>query len=107
MPTPSRNAKPPACALKKLGRMAEGTLRAAQKSTPSPEQKQRIEALLTAMVPPSWPEGENLRAVRAVAVLEGCHTPEARRLLETWAERVPDAWIADEAKRILGRLSGQ
>jgi WD40 repeat protein len=94
-------------ALRKLGWLADGTLRAALKNSPSPEQKQRIEALLTAMLPPGWPQGENLRTIRAVAVLEGSRTPEARRLLETWAKRVPDAWIADEAARALGRLSAR
>jgi WD40 repeat protein len=93
--------------LKKLGRVAEEPLRAALKNSPSPEQKQRIEALLTAMIPPSWPEGESLRAVRAVAVLEGCRTPKARRLLETWAKRVADACIADEAARALVRVPGR
>jgi WD40 repeat protein len=90
--------------VRELGRAAEGPLRQALKQAPTPEQVARIDALLAALEPPARLTGEDLRAVRAVAVLEACATTEARRLLAEWAERGTPPRLADEAARSLGRL---
>jgi WD40 repeat protein len=90
--------------VRELGRAAEGPLRQALKHGPSPEQVARIEALLASIEPPARVRGEDLRAVRAVAVVETCATPEARRLLTDWSERGSPPRLADEAARALGRL---
>jgi hypothetical protein len=89
--------------LAELGRAAERPLRQALKASPSPEQTKRIESLLASLDPPSLrARGEDLRAVRAVAVLEACATEEARRLLAEWAERGPPR-LSDEAARAVER----
>jgi WD40 repeat protein len=88
--------------LEELGRAAEDAVRRALKDDPAPEAKRRLEAALAALEPPTWPQGEDLRAVRAVAVLEGSATPEARRVLEAWAKRGPAVRVA-EASRALAR----
>jgi RNA polymerase sigma factor (sigma-70 family) len=85
--------------LEALGRTAEAPLRQALKDNPTPEQKRRIEALLSALEPSDRPRGKDLRAVRAVAILEQVNTPAARKVLETWAKRSPGTWLAEEAAR--------
>jgi WD40 repeat protein len=86
------------------GRRAEAPLRRALPDA-SPEQRRRIDDLLAALKPPTGrPRGEDLRAVRAVAVVEACNTPEARPLLDEWAERGPIVRLADEAARAVERL---
>jgi WD40 repeat protein len=87
--------------LKKLGRAAEAALRGALKSQPSLEQKQRLEALLSAPVTAAWPRGENLYAARVVAILEARPTRATRRVLHVWAQRAQDAWVAEQAARAL------
>lgn len=90
--------------VRELGRAAEDPLRQALRQGPSPEQVARIEALLAALDPPARLRGDDLRAVRAVAVLEMCGTPDARRLLAEWAERGTPPRLSDEAARAVGRL---
>jgi hypothetical protein len=90
--------------LRELGRAADGPLRQATKQNPSAEQLARIEALLAAHEPAVRPRGEDLRAVRAVAVLESIGTAEARKLLAEWAERGSPPRLADEAARAADRL---
>jgi WD40 repeat protein len=90
--------------VRELGRAAEGPLRQALKRAPSPEQVARIEALLAALEPPARLTGDDLRAVRAVAVLEACGTPPARRLLSEWAEHGSPPRLADEASLAAERL---
>jgi WD40 repeat protein len=86
-----------------LGRAAEEPMRRALKDGPTPEQKRRIEAALAALELPAWPQGEDLRAVRAVTILEGIGTAEAQRVMEGWAKRGPTVRVA-EASRALARL---
>jgi hypothetical protein len=50
------------------------------------------------------PRGDDLRAIRAVAVLEAIGTEEARRVLAEWADRGSPPRLADEAERALARL---
>ena len=90
--------------LRELGRAAEGPLRQALKRGPSPEQVARIEALLARLEPAARPRGDDLRAIRAVAVLEAIGTDEARRVLAEWVDRGSPPRLADEAERALARL---
>ena len=91
--------------LEELGRAAIMPLRQALKEKPSAEQVKRIETLLVELDPSGTrPRGDDLRAVRAVAVLEMCGTEEARELLSQWAERGPSPRLADEAARAVERL---
>jgi hypothetical protein len=90
--------------LRELGRAADGPMRQALKQSPSPEQRERIEALLAAHEPAARPRGDDLRAVRAVAIAEAIGTAEARKLLAEWAERGSPPRLADEAARAAERL---
>jgi hypothetical protein len=77
----------------------------ALKQKPSAEQLRRIETLLAEMdFAGTRPHGDDLRAMRAVAVLELCGTEEARQLLAQWAQRGPSARLADEAERAIDRM---
>jgi hypothetical protein len=59
--------------------------------------------VITQVGPPrAW-----LRAVRAVGILEGIATPEARQLLEAVASGEPDALPTTEARAALARLAKQ
>jgi hypothetical protein len=66
--------------------------------TASAEVKRRTQAALDV-----W-ERQQLRDVRAVEVLEGVATPDARRLLVDLAAGVPDARLTREAAASLARL---
>jgi WD40 repeat protein len=91
--------------LEQLGRAAIGPLRQALKDKPSAEQVKRIETLLSEFDPTNTrPRGDDLRAVRAVAVLEICGTDEAKKLLAQWAERGANPRLADEAAKAVERL---
>jgi hypothetical protein len=90
--------------LEKLGALAERPLREALQNQPSPEARQRIEALLTKLKDrPVTPE--RVRLWRLVEVLEHLVTPDARRLLEKLADETPDAQLSLEAKASLQRFS--
>lgn len=93
--------------LRELGRSAEGALRRALRRKPSPEQVARIEALLTGLQPTARPRGDELRAVRAVAVLESIGTDEARQLLRQCADRGSPPRLAEEARRAVDRLNAR
>jgi WD40 repeat protein len=93
--------------LRELGRAAEGPLRQALKRGPSAEQSARIEALLSGLEPVARPRGEDLRSIRAVAVVEYIGTDEARRLLAEWAEHGSPPRLADEGSRALERLKAR
>ena len=90
-----------------LGHAADSPLRDALKHAPSPEQFARIEALLAGLEPAARPRGEDLRATRAVAILEACGTDEARRLIADWAEKGSLPRLAEEACQALGRIKNR
>ena len=91
--------------LKELGRAAEQVLRQALDDDPTSEQKRRLTQLLDFPEPDSAPpKGEDLRAVRVVAILEAIRTTPARQLLEAWASRIPGEWLQEEASLALTRL---
>src|SRR5206468_6745945 len=84
--------------LKDLGHDAEPALRQRLKANPPLEERQRIDALLKALVQtplPLTPEG--LRDVRAVAVLARINSPEARRILQELSSGVEAAPLTSAA----------
>jgi WD40 repeat protein len=90
--------------LTKLGAVAEGPLRRALQDRPSLEARRRLETLLEKLKGLPIPS-TTVRGWRAVEVLEHLATPEARRLLEEWAEGEPEARLTREAKASLERLA--
>jgi hypothetical protein len=84
---------------------AEPALQEALK-TATPEVKQRIEQLLSALdatrrLPLA---GEILRGVRSIEILERVATPEAKTMLRVWAEQSAEVRLAAEARLALDRL---
>jgi RNA polymerase sigma factor (sigma-70 family) len=90
--------------LEQLGEAVEGDLRKAKEGTISLEQKRRIDALLKQLQGPE-PNSEQLRAIRAVAVLEQIGGEEARKLLAGLAAGAQKARLTREAKAALERLA--
>jgi len=89
--------------LGKMGESAAGRLREALKNNPSAEQRRRVEELL-ARLKNKGPDGESLRATRAVAVLERIGSKEAREVLNGLARGAPDAPLTRDARAALQRL---
>jgi hypothetical protein len=87
--------------LTEQGRQAVPALRAALAAGPSAEARQRIEALLAKSVTPN---GEPLRALRAVCALEWMGTAEAKEALRAVAGGAPAAAPTEAAAAALGRL---
>ena len=85
---------------------AEPALRKRLASKPSAEFQRQAERLLKQLESPTS-SPEVLRALRAVEVLEGIGTPDARRVLEGLTKGAPDARLTREAKAALGRLAGR
>ena len=90
--------------LEKLGLAAEPALRRALQAKPMPEVRRRAEQLLDKL---SVPSSQQLRAFRAVEVLESIGTPDAQEVLKAVAQGAPDARLTQEAKDSLGRLAGK
>jgi HEAT repeat protein len=88
--------------LERLGEEAAPALRKALASKPAPEVRRRIESILKKSRTLS---PETLLVVRAVEVLENIGTPEARELLKSLADGVPEAVLTQEAKASLERLA--
>jgi WD40 repeat protein len=89
--------------LRRLGDIASPALRAALLAGPSPEQRQRIEALLKVCEDPT--AGEPLRTIRAVAVLERAGTADSQRLLKNLASGPSGFRATREAAAALARLA--
>lgn len=92
-----------AARLRKLEDRAAGYLNEALKARPSLEMRRRVEELLKSLDEPA--SGAVLRALRAMAVLERIGTAEARQILKTLAQGMPEARVTQEAKASLERLS--
>lgn len=88
--------------LEKLGELAFPALRQALAAKPSLEMQRRIEQLLDKR---PGPHGEELRAWRALGVLENIGTPEARHLLEKVRDTAPWPRIRAEARSAAARLA--
>jgi WD40 repeat protein len=93
-----------AAELGKLGRLAEPALRDALRATPSPEVSRRAGELLERLAA-ARPTADEILAVRAVETAEWIATPEATKLLESWAAGAEGARLTAEAKAALGRLT--
>jgi hypothetical protein len=89
-------------ALASLGNAVVPELRRALKGKPSPEAARRLRQLLEGSE--GWP-AEELRAWRALEVLERIGTDEARQVLQGLADGPAGARLAQGAKDSLGRLS--
>jgi len=78
-------------------------LRESLKANPPLETRQRIELLLKgiAETPPKLTQDE-LRDLRAVAVLSRIQSPQARQILEALAKGVESAPLTNAAKAALG-----
>lgn len=89
-------------ALAGVGIVARPMLRHVLDDKPTLETRRRVERLLDALEEEQL-SGEELRAWRAVGVLERIDTAEARRLLEKLAKGTPGAWQTEAAKGSLFR----
>jgi WD40 repeat protein len=89
--------------LEDLAEAAEPALREALKTPLAEESRRRVERLLEKLDP--LKSAKRLRALRAVEVLEGIGSPEARRLLEELAAGIPNAQLTREARAALERLA--
>jgi WD40 repeat protein len=89
--------------LEALGESIRGMLQKALAGSPSPEVKRRLEVLLGRREAQP-PARELWRPLRALEVLEGIATPEARGVLKALAEGAPDARLTQEASETLRRL---
>jgi WD40 repeat protein len=92
--------------LEKVGAGAVPLLRQALAKKPTAEVRKQIETLLDALEGLS-PPAEELRALRAVQVLEGVGTAEARKALQALAEGWPAARQTQEARAALKRLASR
>jgi WD40 repeat protein len=93
-----------AAELAKIGELARPALEEALKKRPSAEVRRRVGDLLDRLKPTGESSAEDLRRRRAVEVLEGIGTPEAKQLLKEWAEGAPGTALTREAEAALGRL---
>jgi RNA polymerase sigma factor (sigma-70 family) len=82
-----------------------GELMAARDAAGSEEVRQRLTTILQS-APPAWPRlaADELRVVRAVALLEAVGSSEARRLLRDLAAGDTGAIVTREARAAVGRL---
>jgi hypothetical protein len=90
--------------LEKFGELAEFFLRKALEGKPSLDLRQRVEQLLT-KIQYGILSGEELRAWRAMEVLEHLGSAEAKQVLEKLARGAPGHRITEEAKASLARLT--
>jgi WD40 repeat protein len=92
--------------LERQGDRAEAALRRFLAGSPSLEAKRRAEALLDRVTGPVT-DLEQLRALRAVEVLERIGTPAARQVLEALGAGAQEARLTREARASLERLAGR
>jgi RNA polymerase sigma factor (sigma-70 family) len=85
-----------------IGELARPALEKALEGKPSLEVRRRVEQLLVSIEPANSPE--TLRVLRAVEVLEGIGTPEARRVLESLARGSEASRVTRDAKAALTRI---
>jgi RNA polymerase sigma factor (sigma-70 family) len=85
-----------------MGDATEPALRKVLSGKPSSEVRRRVEELLGKFDPANSPE--QLRGVRALEVLEGVGTPQAKELLTELAQGATKARLTREAKAALQRL---
>jgi WD40 repeat protein len=91
--------------LAELGEVAQPALTKALAKNPSVEASTKIKDLLRLL--DDAPQGDRLRFLRAMEVLEDIGSPEARRILKRLAGGDPAALLTREAKAALERLSAE
>jgi hypothetical protein len=90
--------------LEKLGPLARPALREVLAGRPSVEVRQRVNRLLEK--PDEFAQNaDTLRNWRAIEVLELLGTPAAREVLGKLAEGPPGAWLTEDARAAVQRLS--
>lgn len=89
-------------ALAELGRVVEGQLREARRTTTSAEVRRRAGMLLERLDAP--PSAVELRMIRMVQACELAATAEARELLRHLASGAPAALLTEDARAALERL---
>jgi RNA polymerase sigma factor (sigma-70 family) len=92
--------------LAKLGPVVEPALREVRRTTTSAEVRQRIDGLLDRLAG-AEPTSEEVLGVRAVEIAEWAATPEALKLLESWASGAATARLTTEAAAALTRLKNR
>jgi WD40 repeat protein len=92
--------------LARLGKRARPALVQALAGNPTLEMKRRAQGLLDKLGRQE-PHPEDLRAMRAVEILEHIGSAEARRFLETLARGSAEALLTLEARAALERLAGR
>jgi hypothetical protein len=90
--------------LAKLGPLAHPALQRALGNGPSLQAQQQIEKLLEKQVTGQSLTSDELRALRAVEVLERIGTPEARQVLAELAQGAEGSSLTREAKAACQRL---
>jgi RNA polymerase sigma factor (sigma-70 family) len=92
--------------LEKLGGQAEPAMRNALERSPSLEARRQIKQLMEKL---EWPIQTTaaMREFRSLEVLEYIGTDEARAVLRSLAEGIPETRLAREAKAALERLAHQ
>jgi WD40 repeat protein len=93
-------------ALIRAGRAAEDAVKKALANKPSAEAKSRLEQVLAKLTGSAGPNMEEVRAARAVEVLEKIGTPEARKVLEEVAKGA-DSQLTAEARSGLARVKAR
>jgi hypothetical protein len=92
--------------LKELGDAAEPALRKALQGDLPLETRRRLEAIRDALGG-AGKSGEQLRALRALKVLERIANQDAQNLLKQLAGGAAGAWLTEEAHATLQRLTRQ
>jgi WD40 repeat protein len=92
--------------LTKLGDLAGPALEGLLQRVTDLETRKRAQRLLAGLSSPRARSAEELRALRAVEVLERVGTPEAREALRSLGRGAPGARLTREALAALGRLGG-
>jgi WD40 repeat protein len=100
-----RNRETATRELRQLAEAAEPSLREALDRRPTPEARQRLEALLVSLEE-SATDKEHLQIARAIEVLERIDTPAARQVLAGLAKGAEGASLTRAAKGALRRSGG-
>jgi len=89
--------------LERLGELAVPQLRKALEGNPALEFRQRVERLLEKATVQK-PQGDQLREVRAIELLELAGTPEAKKVLDSLAAGAAGARLTREAEAAMSRM---
>jgi WD40 repeat protein len=92
--------------LVRAGKAAEDAVKKALANKPTAEARQRLEFILSKLNGSQGPNLEEVRAARAVELLEKVGSAEARRILEEIAKGA-DGRLTAEARAALGRLKAR